>query len=167
MLASAATFALLPERFKEAILLTMIGDGVAERTRDRSKQHHSVSTVDSGGLPASVETPKPIITISAIPTKRGGWIAGSAKNLTSGDLRVVVYALTDHWYVQPDLHTALTPLHTDGSWGLQTRAGVEYVVLLVDRSYSPVKEIDAAPTGGVNVLASAQAEAKKDQGGRL
>jgi hypothetical protein len=72
--------------------------------------------------------------------------------------RVVVYAFTDRWYVQPTGDEPLTLIGSDGSWENITHLGSEYAVMIVASSFKPPISSDALP-GGDAVLAIARSGA--------
>jgi len=49
-----------------------------------------------------------------------------------GALRIVVFAHTDTWYVQPYVAAPHTRIEADGTWSTATHLGNEYAVLLVN-----------------------------------
>jgi len=72
-------------------------------------------------------------------------IAGEVSGGSARSLSVVVYAYTDHWYVQPDPGAPFTAIDSSGKWTTQTRYGTEYLALLVRDSYHPSAQIDYRP----------------------
>ena len=77
-------------------------------------------------------------------------IEGTVSGITdTSELRVVVYAFTNHWYVQPDTgEKALTKIE-DGRWRTETHPGARYVALLVRQGYNPPGAPSILPTDGV------------------
>jgi hypothetical protein len=65
------------------------------------------------------------------------------------DFRVVIYAYTNRWYVQPERDRPLIGVMADGTWRTETHLGSKYAALLVEPSYEP----PASPTMGKGVLA--------------
>lgn len=100
----------------------------------------------------------PVILIIEIPSQGGGpdprgVISGKIEGIKEPNAyRVVVYALTDHWYVQPTRDDSLTIINNDGTWATQTHLGTSYAALLVDKSFVPPPQPSAIPRGK-NVLA--------------
>jgi hypothetical protein len=81
-------------------------------------------------------------------------IGGVAKVGHLTDCKVVLYARTNTWYVQPtvaDPYTEIDPV--DGRWRASTHPGAEYAALLVKSSYKPVPTVDKLPAIGGGVLA--------------
>jgi len=76
-------------------------------------------------------------------------------------LKVVLYAHTDKWYVQPDTTQPLTPIERDGSWRSTTYPGSEYAALLVKPEFHPLAQSQSLPTGS-DVLSRDVAQARKN-----
>lgn len=95
----------------------------------------------------------PVILIIEIPSQGGGpdsrgVIAGKVEGIKDPNAyRVVVYALTDHWYVQPTRDDSLTVINNDETWATQTHLGTSYAALLVDKSFVPPPQPSAIPRG--------------------
>src|SRR5260370_4304821 len=90
------------------------------------------------------------------------FIAGEAREVDCSNLRVVVYALTTQWYVQPEAgEAALTKLGRTSrgrscTWGTWTHTGTHYAVLLAKppRDYRPDAALPTVQIAGGNVGAS-------------
>jgi hypothetical protein len=67
--------------------------------------------------------------------------------------RIVVYAKSGPWWVQPWPDHPFIPIQSDSTWSTQTHLGYEYAALLVDPDYHPAPTIDVAPTMGGSVVA--------------
>jgi hypothetical protein len=82
-------------------------------------------------------------------------IAGNVNGVNPIEYRVVVYAYTDQWYVQPNevINQELGGIGSDGAWELETHHGNRYVALLVKPSYVPIASLGARPTPDENVVA--------------
>ena len=92
--------------------------------------------------------PQLSIRVKEVAPAAGGVLSGTIEGaLDPAGYRVVVYARTNKWYVQPTTHNALTRINRDGSWYVSTRAGSEYAILLVDRGYQAPAIADSPPTG--------------------
>jgi hypothetical protein len=84
------------------------------------------------GNPAS----KPTISITGL--QPGGTVVrGTAANLDARKHRVVLWALTNYWYVQPLINSPFTPVCTDGTWQNSTHSWKRMVAVLVDSTYVP------------------------------
>lgn len=80
---------------------------------------------------------KPIITLTP-PSAGADQLSGYAYNVDTGKIKVVVYVLTNQWYVQPYVDTPFTDIAPDGSWTSYTHPWQSIVALLVDPAdYTP------------------------------
>ena len=77
-----------------------------------------------------------------------------------GNFRVVIYALTDMWYVQPLDTAPFTDIGQDGTWSTWTHGGTHYALLLVRTSYKPSAMLNSLPPIGGDVLATAKVRGK-------
>ncbi len=109
----------------------------------------------------------PSVMITSTPAETGdlmskGSIGGTVEGVKDlQEHRIVVYALTDKWYVQPMPGEALTPIGADGSWHTWTHSGSSYAALLVGSSYKPPPIAEALPTDAV--IASTIRRATEDR----
>src|SRR5262249_30722872 len=67
--------------------------------------------------------------------------------------RVVLYARSGAWYVQPFADNPFTQVQADSRWRRTTHLGTEYAALLVGPGYQPPPVPDALPGIGDGVLA--------------
>jgi len=67
-------------------------------------------------------------------------------------LRIVVYARSGPWWVQPWPDRPFIPIQADSTWSTETHLGWEYAALLVDPDYQPPPTMDVAPTEGGRVV---------------
>jgi cell division protein FtsB len=109
---------------------------------------------------------KPEIEIVEVPPRgeypKKGNISGKARNIADIEAyKVVIYAETDQWYVQPYVAAPLTEIANDGSWGAQIFLGYRYGLLLVRKSYQPDAKIMALPKVGGDVIAVKTISAKE------
>lgn len=108
---------------------------------------------------------RPTIHISTVPRydPTGGAgtrdeIAGSISGLRCSaaheELRVLIYAFTTAWYIQPE-EKDLIPLNFDCHWSTWTHTGSRYAALLVinSPSFLPPPVLQVLPTADPNVLA--------------
>jgi hypothetical protein len=65
--------------------------------------------------------------------------------------RIVVYARSGPWWVQPWPEKPFIPIQPDHTWSTPTHLGFEYAALLVDPGYEPPSTLDVAPTPGGSV----------------
>jgi hypothetical protein len=106
----------------------------------------------------------PNIQITEIPSKGAGpdaleTIAGTVSGVKVKDCKVVIFARTNTWYVQPYIDSPDTTINDDGTWHNDTHLGSQYAALLVKASYKPPTTTGKLPTGGL-ILATATANAK-------
>jgi hypothetical protein len=100
----------------------------------------------------------PAITVTQVPeaavggTDRVRPIAGTVVGALPGD-RLVVYARSGVWWVQPTVATPLTTIASDGTWQTTSHPGVEYAALLVRDGYTVHATLDALPQVGDDVRA--------------
>jgi hypothetical protein len=103
----------------------------------------------------------PTIEITRVPHAGSGGperieiIAGRVTGATSGN-RVVLYAKSGIWWIQPLSNQPFTKINSDGMWSSETHLGTLYAALLVDRSFKP-PEISAALPQGASVIQTATA----------
>jgi signal transduction histidine kinase len=69
--------------------------------------------------------------------------------------RIILYARSGDWYVQPYANEPFTVIERDGSWRSSTHLGTEYAALLVDEGYRPPAKTPALPGVGGEVVAIA------------
>jgi hypothetical protein len=91
------------------------------------------------------------------PAAQGGkekidTIAGRVVGARPGE-RIVVYARSGAWWIQPRIETPFIPIRTDSTWSTETHLGYEYAALLVGPDYRPQPTMDVVPSiGGAIVL---------------
>lgn len=127
----------------------------------------ALSTIaDAVALPtaASTETNRDTVTSKAgttislhvleCPTKAGGELSGKVTGLPDhNSYGIVVYAHTDKWYVQPGTgDRAIARIQEDGTWRSWSRAGEDYLVLLVTREYETQATAEEPPITGDDVV---------------
>ncbi len=69
------------------------------------------------------------------------------------DQRVVIFAKSGPWWVQPDPDHPFITVQPDSKWSTPTHLGYEYAALLVDKAYQPQPTTDAIPATGGAVAA--------------
>lgn len=72
--------------------------------------------------------------------------------------RVVLYARSGAWYVQPYTEGQFTTIQPDSTWRNSTHLGTEYAALLVEPTYVPPDFTDELPKRGGGVVAVATTE---------
>lgn len=108
----------------------------------------------------------PKIKITEVPSKGAGSepiesIAGTVGGVTVTECKVVVFAHTNTWYVQPWIDSYDTAIKNDRTWRTDTHLGSEYAALLVKSSYKAPATTGKLPDIGGLVLAIARVEARK------
>lgn len=130
-------------------------------------QHDTKKSDTSNKIPAipSEEHYQPATVIILVVPSRGagpdskGVISGRVGGLSdTTKYRIVLYAFTDRWYVQPTSDEPLTFIHGNGNWESTTHLGSEYAALLVASSFDPPESPDFIP-GGDAVIAFTKIEA--------
>jgi hypothetical protein len=102
----------------------------------------------------------PSIAFTRIPqadaagSARNDIIEGRVTGASSGQ-KIVLYAKTGKWWVQPLVDQPITGLRPDFSWSNATHLGTDYAALLVKDGYRPQSALDALPQTDGNVLAVA------------
>jgi signal transduction histidine kinase len=105
----------------------------------------------------------PSVELTEIPradaggTARQGTIAGRVTGASPGQ-RIVLYARSDQWYVQPFVDQPFTPIRPDSTWTSATHLGTEYAALVVDGDYRPAPVVSTLPGLGGGVAAIAVAD---------
>lgn len=81
-------------------------------------------------------------------------IGGRVNGAVPGQ-RIILYARSGPWYVQPYVDQPFTSIQTDLTWSNATHPGTEYAALLVEPGYQPPSVTDVLPTRGGAVVAVA------------
>jgi len=103
------------------------------------------SQVCSGGQPA--------VTLNA-PAPGATQLSGQACNVDPSTIKVVIYVLTNEWYVQPFVDAPFTNISADGSWTNSINPWSSIVVLLVNpANYTPQATEITNPALDPNVIA--------------
>jgi len=80
------------------------------------------------------------------------FIEGSVSNAKPGQ-KVVLYAHSGLWWVQPFANQTLTSVQADSTWKNSTHLGSEYAALLVNPGYQPAAKLQVLPPVGGAVAA--------------
>ena len=105
-----------------------------------------------------VKQNKPSIEVTRIPDAEVGGgpdlqtITGRVTGASAED-RVVLFARSGEWYVQPFIDQPYTKLRSDFTWSNSTHLGTEYAALLVRPSYVPPAVTSELSKEDENVLA--------------
>ena len=95
---------------------------------------------------------QPAVTLNT-PSPGATQLSGHAYN-TDTTTKVVIYALTNEWYVQPFVDAPFTNIYADGSWTSSTNPWSSIVVLLVNpANYTPQGTEITNPALDPNVIA--------------
>jgi hypothetical protein len=81
--------------------------------------------------------------------------------LAPQNYRVVIYAKTNRWYVQPDETERLIHINPDGKFSSAVRLGIQYAVLLVNPTYNPPIMAEAIPGDSADILVLKTYEGRK------
>ncbi len=112
---------------------------------------------------------QPGITFTEVPEagaggpKRTEKIAGRVTGAKPGQ-RVILFARSGTWWVQPSFTRPFTDPDPDGAWSTVTHLGSEYAAVLVDSAYIPPRTTDDLPAKGGHVIAVATLEGRKAAG---
>lgn len=79
-------------------------------------------------------------------------IGGKVSGEVGADLKVVLYARADAWYMQPAAY-ALHPIQPDNTFTTWTHTGSSYAALLVRPGFDPYLRLDVLPQVGGYVVA--------------
>jgi hypothetical protein len=80
--------------------------------------------------------------------------------------RIVLFALSGVWWVQPITEHPFTPIRADSTWTNSTHPGVAYAALLVDSRYRPPLTANTLPEKGGPVRAVATVRGTQSQSPR-
>jgi signal transduction histidine kinase len=112
---------------------------------------------------SELDAAKPSIKFVTVPrADKGGVIeqdviSGTVSGARSGQ-RVVLFARSGAWYVQPWADQPFTDVQPDSTWSNSTHLGTEYAALLVDAGYIPQAMTYVLPVEGGGVVAVASVE---------
>ena len=88
------------------------------------------------------------------PARGATQLSGRTFNVDPARTKVVIYVLTNQWYVQPFSATPFTNIAADGTWSSFTHPWNSIVVLLVDpATYRPAATSISNPALGAGVIA--------------
>lgn len=92
-----------------------------------------------------------------------GDIAGVVRGLANPEkYKIILYAHTDWWYVQPLGDAPYTDIGNDGRWSNWTHLGHRYAVLVVRPSFQPDAKTQSLPKVGGDVVARSEISAGTD-----
>jgi hypothetical protein len=102
----------------------------------------------------------PSIAFTRIPqadpsgSARNDIIEGRVTGASPGQ-KIVLYAKTGKWWVQPLIDQPMTDLRPNFSWTNATHLGTHYAALLVKEGYRPQSNLDSLPPKDESILAVA------------
>jgi hypothetical protein len=120
------------------------------------KQTKTLAAQSPSPPPIPPTDTKPTIQITQVPPHSLGGpeglyeIVGKVSGASASQYRVVLYAQTDYWYIQPFNVGELrfTEIEGDGSFSNKTHGGTRYAALLVRNSFTaPPIKTDELPAG--------------------
>jgi len=124
----------------------------ATSVQDATKSGSTTITIN----PVSNNCPpgrQPAVLLSP-PAVGASQLYGLACNVDTTKIKVVIYALTNQWYVEPFANAPFTDIASDGSWTNTTFPWDVLVVLLVDpTNYAPAATSITNPALDPNVIA--------------
>lgn len=112
-----------------------------------------------GGCRATADGP-PTVEFSRVPPAEAGGtekldaVEGRVYGARPGQ-RIVLYARSGAWYVQPFTDQPFTEIQPDSTWRSTTHLGTDYAALLVEPGYNPPSMADVLPGLGDGVVAVA------------
>lgn len=96
---------------------------------------------------------RPIIALNP-PAAGATQLSGHALNIDPTKIKVVVYAFSNEWYVQPQFDAPFTNISADGSWRSSIHPWNRIEVVLVNPAdYTPLATEITNPAAGPGVLA--------------
>ena len=101
---------------------------------------------------------QPALQITRVPPANPGGpstldvIEGSAQGAKPGE-RIVLYAYSDIWWIQPLADQPFTNILPGGTWRNSTHLGTAYAAVLVDSNYRPSSKTSSLPEVGNGVIA--------------
>ncbi len=108
------------------------------------------------GYTASCMGNTPAVSLDP-PAAGATQLSGRACNVDPTQVKVVIYALTNEWYVQPFVDAPFTDISANGSWSSLTHPWSSIVVLLVNpANYKPAATEITNPALDPGVLAYTQ-----------
>ena len=120
----------------------------------------AVAGAANGGCHSAGGAVQPSIVFTRVPPRGDGSadklepIEGRVVRKGPGQ-RLVLFALSGIWWVQPLAEQPFTTIQPDSSWKSLTHPGIAYAALLVDAKYNPPFKVTTLPGKGGPVLAEA------------
>jgi hypothetical protein len=142
-------------------LITLGKQGVLASSQSTSSQTAQTPHASSDNSRRNGNDSRAVVVFLHVPSAKGGPITGTIRNLDTPERhKVVVFAKTDKWYVQPtEGVAALAAVQHDGSWATWTNPGSQFVALIVAPNYDPPAKADTPPITGTDIVAFAIVDA--------
>ena len=108
---------------------------------------------------------EPTIEFTKLPyTDKGGTlfvedIEGKVVGAQPGQ-RIVLYAKSGDWYVQPFIDKPFTEISEDSTWKGTTHLGTDFAALLVEPGYQPPAQVSSLPSRGDGIVTIAVTRAR-------
>jgi hypothetical protein len=118
-------------------------------------------------LAVNPQTQTASIEITLVPAEgegpdSHGNIGGAVSNVLHPEqYKIVLYAQTNTWYIQPTIKDHFTDIDRRGHWGNRTHLGYRYAAILVQTSFKPTSPTEKLPDVGGPVLARTEVAAKQ------
>jgi hypothetical protein len=77
--------------------------------------------------------------------------------------KLVLYARSGKWWIQPLRSEPYTAIRPDGTWTNNTHVGTEYAALLVDADFHPAAMLNEIPARGGDVVAAASVRGSESE----
>jgi hypothetical protein len=147
-----------------------VSNGAATTPKNPTPSQTTAVDVANSNRPVASDSGKsetgPSIKITEVPSSGAGeveveTIAGTVSGVQVKECKVVIFAHTNTWYVQPYIGSSDTFIQSDNTWRSDTHRGREYAALLVKNSYKPPSTTGKLPDIGGLVLAIDIVEARK------
>jgi len=103
----------------------------------RSRPSNAQASIQFGRIPPAAQGGR----------ERTDTITGKVIGARHGQ-RIVIYAKSGPWWVQPWPDQPYIPIQADSSWSTETHLGYEYAALLVDPGFHAPPTMDQPPTPG-------------------
>jgi hypothetical protein len=113
----------------------------------------------------SVPSGSSSVTITKVPPRgEGADTRGDIEGKVDGvenpaSYKVVIYAHTNRWYIQPEADSPFTEIDVKGHWTNWTHLGYRYAVLVVRPGFKPPRELRALPEVKDDVVAKTEVAA--------
>ena len=117
-------------------------------------------------LAACSDATPAVVIVEVPPAAEGGpdrtvQISGRVHGARPGD-RIVLFAKSGLWYVQPFDTKPFTTIREDGTWTTSTHLGTEYAAMLVRAGYEPPPTVETPPPIGGRVIAATRVTGSGD-----